>query len=138
VWKNRIIAFAIGLALGILGTAGTVLIGQSGGAGGLAGLDRANQLETARTVAGLERTVGEQRERINHLEANNSRLEKHIGDARGVVEQLTISTGTEAADIRGAIELLKTITDQVKSLDGILGGGDTAGGWGGDIPGIPP
>jgi hypothetical protein len=127
VRKNTIIAFIIGLALGILGTAGAVLIGRSGDAGGLAELDRANQQRTAETVTSLERTVGEQRERIDHLQASNSRLERHIGDARGIVEQLTISTGAGAADIRSAIELLKAITDQVKSLDGILGRGDTRG-----------
>jgi hypothetical protein len=133
VWKNRIVSFVIGLALGILGAAG-FLIGQSGGPGGLAELDRANQQRTAETVASFERTVGEQRSRIEELEqsnlsisASNRRLEKHIGDARGITEQLMVSTGTTATDIRSAIILLQTITDQVKSLDGVLGRGDTGG-----------
>jgi chromosome segregation ATPase len=135
VQKNIVIAFVIGLALGILGTAGAVLFtGRSGGAGELADLDRANQQRTAEAVTGLERTVGEQRSRITELEqsnsslrASNSRLEKHIGDARGIVKQLAISTGAAASDIRSAVELLKKITDQVKSLDGILSRGDTGG-----------
>jgi chromosome segregation ATPase len=127
VWKNRIVSFVIGLALGILGTAGAVLIGQSGDPGGLAELDRANQQRTAETVASLERTVGEQRERIARLQASNSRLEEHIEDARGIVEQLTVSVGTAADDIRSAIALLKTVTDQVKSLDRLLGRGDPGG-----------
>jgi chromosome segregation ATPase len=132
VWKNRIVSFVIGLALGILGAAG-FLIGQSGGTGGLAELDRANQQRTAETVASLERTIGEQRERIDDLETSNNRLKEHIGDARGIVEQLTISTGTAATDIRSAIILLQTITDQVKSLDGILGRGDTGSSGGGSM-----
>jgi chromosome segregation ATPase len=134
VWKNIIIAFVIGVALGILGTAWAVLAGQFGDPGGLAGIDRANQQRTAEAVDGLERTVGEQRSRITELEQSNSdlqashnRLEKHIGDARGIVEQLAISVTTEADDIRSAIELYKRITDQVKSLDYILSRGDTGG-----------
>jgi hypothetical protein len=126
VWKNRIVSFVIGLALGILGTAG-FLIGQSGGSGGLAELDRANQQRTAETVASFERTVGEQRGRIDDLETSNNRLKECIGDARGIVEQLTISTGTAATNIRSAIILLQTITDQVKSLDGVLGRGPPGG-----------
>jgi hypothetical protein len=134
VWKNRIVSFIIGLALGILGTIGAVFIldGQSGPSGGLAEIDRANQQRTAETVAGLERTVEEQRGRIGELEANNRelrastiRLTERIGNARGIVEQLAISTGTTATDIQSAIELHTTITDQVKSLDGVLGRGDT-------------
>jgi chromosome segregation ATPase len=143
VAKKYLIAFTVGLALGILGTAGTVIIGRSGDAGGLAELDRANQQRTAETVDGLKRTVGEQRERITELEqsnsvlrASNSRLEKHIGDARGIVEQLRISTGTEATNIRSAISLLEKITDQVKRLDGILSRGDTGGGGPGGLAGL--
>jgi hypothetical protein len=127
VQKNTIIAFALGLALGILGTAGAVLAGQSGSAGDLTGLDRAVQQRTAETITDLERTVGEQRERIDDLQASNSRLEERIGDARGIVEQLAISTGAEAATIRSAITLLQTIKDQVYRLNGVLGRGDTGG-----------
>jgi hypothetical protein len=54
--RNLVIAFVVGLALGVLGTAGIILIGRSGDAGGLAELDRANQRDTARTVENLERT----------------------------------------------------------------------------------
>jgi septal ring factor EnvC (AmiA/AmiB activator) len=125
------IAFIVGLALGILGTAGAVLAGQSGDPGGLAGLDRAVQQETERTVANLERTIGEQRKRIDDLQASNSRLEERITDARGIVEQLTVSTGSAAQDIRSAITLFQTIKDQVNRLDGVLGSGPP-GGSGGD------
>jgi hypothetical protein len=127
VAKKYLIAFTIGLALGILGTAGAVLIGRSGGAGGLAELDRANQQRTAETVAGFERSIGEQRERIAELESINSRLTANNRDARGIVKQLAISTGSGAEDIRSAISLLEKITDTVKSLDGVLGRGDTGG-----------
>jgi chromosome segregation ATPase len=133
--KYIVIAFAVGLALGILGTAGAVLFtGGSGGAGGLAELDRANQQRTAEAVDGLGRKIEEQRERITELEQSNSslrasnrRLEKHIGDARRISAELAVSVGTTASDIRSAVELLKKITDQVKSLDGILSRGDTGG-----------
>jgi hypothetical protein len=136
VWKNRIVSFVIGLALGVLGAAGFVLVGQSGGSGGLAELDRANQQRTAETVGRLERTVGEQRDRIDSLETSNQRLEKHIGDARGITERLMVSTGTTSVDIRSAIILLKEITDQVKNLDGVLGRGDTGGGSGDGVSNI--
>jgi hypothetical protein len=129
--KNTIISFAIGLAVGILGTASVILAGRSGPAGDLAGLDRANQQRTTKTVADLERVIGEQRERIDGLEASNSRLNGHIRDARGIVEQLAVSTGSEAIDIRSAITLLKKITDQVKSLNSVLGG-EPPGGDSGD------
>jgi hypothetical protein len=125
VWKNRIAGFVTGLALGILGTAGAVLIGQSGDPGELAGLDRANQRGTERTVESLERVIGEQRERINDLEASNNRLQINNRDAGRIAQQLTISTGATASDIRSAIGLLRTITDQVKSLNRVLNSGDT-------------
>jgi hypothetical protein len=128
VQKNIVVAFVIGLALGVLGTAGAVLFtGGSGDAGGLAELDRANQQRTAEAVDGLGRKIEEQRERITELESINSRLTSNNRDARGIVKQLAISTGTAASDIRSAIELYKKITDQVKSLDYILGRGDTGG-----------
>jgi chromosome segregation ATPase len=143
VWKNRIVSFAIGVALGVLGTAGAVLVGQSGDSGELAQLDRANQRQTAETVAGLERTVGEQRDRITELEesnsnlrASNQKLESNNRDARGIVEQLTVSTGTEATDIRSAIALHETIKDQIDRLDRVLGGGDTGGGGSGGMGGM--
>lgn len=127
MWKNRIISFIIGLALGVLGTAEAILIRQSGDPGGLAELDRANQQETERTVERLERTIGEQRERINDLETSNSRLEGHFRIARGITQQLMVSTGSAATDIRSAIILHQTITDQVKSLDRLFVRGDTSG-----------
>jgi hypothetical protein len=143
VWKNRIVSFVIGLALGILGAAGFIFAGQSGGLGGLAELDRANQQRTAETVGRLGRTVEEQRSRIAELEqsnlsirASNQRLEKRIGDARGITEQLMVSTGTTATDIRSASILLQTITDQVKSLDGVLGRGDTGGDSGNGVSNV--
>jgi chromosome segregation ATPase len=143
VAKNTIIAFALGLALGILGTVGTVLIGQSGDPGGLAELDRANQQQTTETVARLERAFGEQQNRITELEqsnhdlrASNQRLETNNRDARRIVEQLTVSTGAEADDIRSSIKILKTIKDQVYRLDGVLGRGDTGGGCGGGLDNV--
>jgi ABC-type transporter Mla subunit MlaD len=136
VSKTTVIAFVIGLALGILGTAGIILIRQSGYPGDLAGLDRAVQQETERTVTSLERTIGEQRRRIDDLQASNSRLEERIGDARGIVEQLTISTGTEAANIRSAIALLQTIKDQINRLDGVLGRGPPGGSSGDGVDNV--
>jgi hypothetical protein len=131
VSKTTVIAFIVGLALGILGAAGAVFIGQSGDPGDLAGLDRAIQQETERTVANLERTIGEQRERIDDLQASNSRLEEYIGSARAISAELAVSVATGAADIRSAITLLQTIKDQVYRLDGVLGSGPP-GGSGGD------
>jgi hypothetical protein len=137
VQKNTVIAFVIGLALGILGTAGAVLFtGRSGGFGELTELDRANQQRTAEAVTGLERTVGEQRERITELEQSNNRLAANNRDARGIVEQLVLSTGTETTNIRSAIALYQKIADQIKSLDDILSRGDTSGGGPGDMGGL--
>jgi septal ring factor EnvC (AmiA/AmiB activator) len=133
VWKNRLIGFAVGLAVGILGTAGIVLTGRSGDPGEFASFNRANQRETERTIENLERVIGERQERIDDLEASNNRLETSNRDARRITEQLAISIRTEADDIRSAIELLKTVTDQVKSLNGVLGSGDTGGGGGGSL-----
>jgi ABC-type transporter Mla subunit MlaD len=136
VWKNRIVSFAVGLALGVLGTAGAILAGQSGDPGELAKLDRANQLETERTVASLERVIGEQRERIDDLEASNSRLDRNIRDARGISAELTESARAAGTDIRSAITLLKTIKDQVYRLNGVLNRGDTGGGGSGGVAGM--
>jgi hypothetical protein len=135
VSKNTVIAFVIGLALGILGTAGFILIGQSGDPGGLAELDRAVQQQAAVTVGELERTVNEQRERIDNLQASNTRLEECLGDARRISAELTVAVESESVDIRSAIVLLKKITDQVKSLNGVLGGGDSGLHGAGGLPG---
>jgi chromosome segregation ATPase len=135
VWKNRIVSFAIGLSLGILGTAG-FLSGGSGNPGGLAELDRAGKRETARIIGDFERTIGEQRNRINSLETRNNRLEANNRDARAITKQLTISASAETTNIRSAIILHKEITDQVKSLDGILSRGDTGGDSGDGVSNI--
>jgi hypothetical protein len=127
VWKNRIVSFVIGLALGILGTAGAVLVGQSGPTGDLSVRNEFVQRETAATVERLERTIKEQRERIDDLQAGNHRLTEYIGDARAVSSELAVSVTAGAEDIRSAIALLKTIKDQVYRLNGVLNRGDTGG-----------
>jgi hypothetical protein len=135
VSRNTFIASIISFAVGFFGATAAILMGGSGSVGGLAGIDRAGQQETEHLAGELERTVTEQRDRINRLEAGNSRLEEHLRNARAISSELAVSTGSEATDIRSAIILLKKITAQVQSLNHILDSGDTGIGGTGDMAG---
>jgi hypothetical protein len=141
--RGVVIAFAFGLVLGIVGAGVFILAGGPGPVGEFSGLFRAGERETKRTVAGLERALGEQRERISELEASNQRLEssnsrlaEHIGDARRLSEELAVSVGTTAADISSAKRLHQKITEQVKGLIGVLNRGSPGGGGSGDMGGL--
>jgi chromosome segregation ATPase len=119
-----IIALIISIAFGLV----TDHYRESVEPGELAKLNRAVQQKTDRTIEELERTVSGQRERINNLEASNNRLTEHIGNARRISAELTVSTESTAVDIRSAIELLEKITIQVTDLNRELDSGDTGSG----------
>jgi hypothetical protein len=126
VQKNTITAFIIGLLLGCV-AAGAGYVIWSYLTGGdpdiLTGEYRASQQRTAETIAGLERTIGEQRERINDLSSSNSRLAFNIRNARGICEQALGGSEKTAGNIRSAIELSKTLATALKDIDRLLRGG---------------
>jgi hypothetical protein len=89
----------------------------------LTGEYRTSQQRTTETIAGLERTIGEQRERIDDLTTSHSQLEFNIRNARGICEQALGGSEKTAGDIRSAIELSKTLTTALKDIDRLLRGG---------------
>jgi hypothetical protein len=128
--KTTVTAFVIGLVLGVTG-AGLIAYHRTGGdLDWFTGEYRASQQRAAEAVTGLERTIGEQRERIDNLEASNSRLEDNIRSARGICESALGGSEKAAGDIRSAIELSKTLATALKDINRILNSGDTSDGPG--------
>jgi predicted RNase H-like nuclease (RuvC/YqgF family) len=125
--KKILIAFVIGLALGVAGTGLVTCYRTSGEPDYLAGEYRESQQRTAETITGLERTIGEQRERIDDLETSNNRLTEHIRSARGISEQVIRRSEETAGDIRSAIALSKELADALKGIDRILRGNGSGG-----------
>jgi phage shock protein A len=131
VQKNDLLfGFIIGFVLCLVVSAAGYFIwrNQSGGdLDRLAGEYRASQQRADEQIKGLERVIGEQRERINDIEASNQRLEVNIRDARELCEQAIGGSGKAADDIRSAIELSKTLTTALKDIDRILSGRRSGG-----------
>jgi hypothetical protein len=97
------------------------------------------ELESARSLIeqyrSAERLAGE---RITALESDNRRLQKHLGDAGRITEQLAKSVGANVGDSRAAIGLIKEIALQIQSLGHILDSSGSNSGGPGDMGGIPP
>jgi chromosome segregation ATPase len=120
VQKTIIIAFAVGLLLGAAGTGFVACYRTGGNFDWFTGEYRASQQRAAEEIAGLERTIGEQRKRIDDLEAGNSRLEGHIRDARGLCEQALGGSEKAAGNIRDAISLSKALTGALTDINRVL------------------
>jgi hypothetical protein len=129
--RNLVICFITGLVLGVFGAGiaghimGNTEVGELDGA---AGEYRASEQRTAEQIAGLERTIGDQRERIDYLTASNNRLESNIRSARGICNEALRGSEKTTGDIRSAIELSKTLTIALKNLDRILNSGNSGNG----------
>jgi hypothetical protein len=121
--KKNLVFFAIVFALGVV-------------AAGIIGYLResdSRQLESARNLAEQYRTAEQlARERIDALESDNSRLQKHLDDAGGISQRLTASVSANVSDTRAAIEIVKQVIVQVKALDDLImrsrTGGDSGDG----------
>jgi hypothetical protein len=128
--KTRFHDMLFGFFLGVGVTLIFAVVGTCGSGGGLDGnravaeLDKANQRESERLIGELEQSNQRQRDRIDDLEASNSRLESHLRGARGVYQQLELSNQSEGTDIDRAIGLYNGLTKAFRDLGYFLGDSD--------------